>query len=425
MIRDTLNALLRAGDDALAAVRNDPAATVTVQHVRRGAVRMAEHAVVSVRNGPLDRVVVGADTRLVGHAGDRWAGVLDVFARALALRSPTPRTMATWRRHDGEPPALEGPRSFTLRFADDRGALELVAQIFSRSSYESARTSGYDEEVARHYLPRDLSSCPLLERENEVQAALAIAARLELDLSCTIGDDAPIAARGLLLGRQRTAEGTAVVLSLDLDPAQSRDLIGRSVEVRCGLCGRVYAWRSRVVQVGDLPLQRDAALRVIAVPAPRAIEISQRRREFRISPPTALECHIRPAEPPTPLEDEYGFPNRAIPADTLAVALVDLSFSGAGLLGEPGLAEAFAPGDALEFWLHLPGRTDPLRLRAVVRQSAVVLAGRNRRQGRLGLEFQPADEAERRAREAVEHHVMSIERQAACARAAAAERVVV
>lgn len=428
MIKDTLIALLRAGDDALAAMRPGAPAPARVVHTPRCEVRQPHGVVVSVRNGPLDRVFIGADDRLVQSANGRFAAGFDVFAQALASRAPTPRTIVSWRRHeDGAPlPGLEGPRCFALHLGDHRGALDLVTEIFSRGAYEAARTNAYEEEVARHYLPADLAACPTLTRENDVVAALAVASRLELDLCCSFDGAEPLAARGLLLARQRAPEGGAAFLSLDIDePQWSRLEPERPLGVCFGLCGRVFQFRSRVVDVGSVALARDVSMRAVTVAMPRVIEISQRRREFRIAPPATIECRLRPADPPTPDEDEYGFPIRSIPDDAVAVSLVDLSFSGAGLLGEPELLDAFTTGDLLEFWVNLSDRSGPLRLRAAVRQATPVLTGRNRRQGRLGIEFQPANESERRAREIIEHHVMTIERQLACERASAAERFLV
>jgi c-di-GMP-binding flagellar brake protein YcgR len=430
MIKDTLIALVRAGDDALAAVQSGAPAGVRVEHLPGAAIVGPLAVAIGVRNGPFDRAYLSADAQLAATSGNGFANLCEVFTRAFANRSPTPRTMAIWRAlpDDVARPELHGPRCFGLTFADRRGRLTVLTEVFSRGTYETVRASSYEEEVARHYLPANLATRQALERELEVHGALGLAGRLELDLLVTAGDDGaePVSCRGILLARHREQDGGGVVLSLDASE-EARDLLapGRLIGVEFGLRGRVFHWRSRVVRHADVSLVRDAAITALTVATPRAIEVSQRRREFRIAAPEGMVCRIRVTSPTGPqTEDEYGFQVVTMPDDTLAVDVADLSFSGAGLIGEEALARAFPPDSRLEFWLGLPGRGGPLCVQAVVRQSSVVLTGRNRRQGRLGVEFQPCGEAERRAREAIEQHVMSVERQLAFQRALAAERQV-
>jgi c-di-GMP-binding flagellar brake protein YcgR len=430
LIKDTLIALVRAGDDALAAVQSGPPADVRVVHAPGVVVDWPQGVVVGVRNGSLDRVYVGVDPQLAATAGDRFDALCDVFARAIALRSPTARTMAVWRRPkvNAPRPALDGPRCFSLRFRDRRGELYVATEVFSRGVYETVRASGYEEEVARRYLPPDVASCRTLDREMEVGYALALAGRLELDLSVEAGGEGAdrLACRGVLLARHREQDGGGVVLSLDADEDAWRQLSpARMVDVCFGLRGRVFHWRSRVVRHGTVNLVRDAVLPAVTLATPRAIEIRQRRREFRIALPASVNCRVRMPSSEAPTEDSLGFQVLEMPADGAAVEVLDLSFSGAGLLGGEGLPAAFPVGALLEFWIVLPGGGGPLRLGAVVRQASVILTGRNQRQGRLGVEFQPCDEAERRARGAIEHHVMSAERQLAFQRAVAAESQVV
>ncbi len=430
MIKETLIALVRAGDDALAALHGGPPAEVCVMHAPSIVADWPLGVVVGVRNGSLDRVHVGIDPQLAAMDGDRLANICEVFTRALASRSPTARTMTAWRflPPDAAPPVLTGPRCFAIRFQDRRGALHVAAHVFSRGTYEAARASGYDEEVARSYLPHDFASRRTLAREVEVNSALALAGRLELDLTVESGSDSEdrLACRGVLLARHREQDGGGIVLSLDADaPGWERLPPGRQVEVCFGLRGRVFRWQSRVVRHETVNLVRDATLAVAVLSAPPAIDVSQRRREFRIAPPAGLDCRVRPVSPGASCEEAIDFPVLPMPDDGIVVEVLDLSFSGAGLLGGEDLPAAFPTGSSLEFWVGLPGRDDPLRLRAVVRQASVVLTGRNRRQGRLGVEFQPCDEAERRARQAIERHIIAVERQLACQRAVVAERQVV
>jgi hypothetical protein len=428
MIKDTLIALIRAGDDAVAALQAGPPPDVRVLHLPEVAAAWPHSVAVGVRNGPLDRILVGVDARLAQVGADRFASFMEVFARAFAMRSPTPRTMATWRRLPAGAPRtdLNGPRCFAVHFEDARGAMVVATEIFSRGMYEAVRASGYEEELARHYLPLDLTACQTLTGERAVSGALALAGRLELDFCLESAQDrvSRAAARGIMLARRQTPDSNVIDLSLDLDAHGWADLYdSRQVTVSFGLRGRVFHWQSRVLELGTVDLVRDVSLPVVTLEVPRAIEVNQRRREFRIAPPSGIECWIRAATPPTPTEDEFGFKIREVPAGCADVDLVDLSFSGAGLIGAEDLSEAFGTGCPLEFWVGLPGRSTPLRLQAVVRQSGIVLTGRNRRQGRLGIEFQPRDEDERRSREAIEHHVMSLERQMAFERATANERL--
>ncbi len=429
MIKDTLIALVRAGDDALATVQSGPPSEVRVAHVPGVVVDWSPGIVVGVRNGPLDRAYLGAALHLASPARDRLPGLCDVFSRALASRSPTPRTIAAWRDlpTDSPCPDLRGPRCFRLQFRDRRGELQVATEIFSRGAYEIVRASGYEDEVVHHYLPLDLATRTALEREPEVNAALSLAGRLEVDLTVEAGDEGTdrLACRGIVLAKHREQDGGGVVLSLDADADGWRQLaVGRLVDVSFGLRNRVFHWRSRVVRVGTVNLVRDAALPTVTLATPRVIGVCQRRREFRIALPSSVRCRLRLPSPEAPREDACGFEVLEMPADGLEVEVVDLSFSGAGLLGTEDLPVVYPTGTRLEFWAVLPGQRDPLRLDAVVRQAALILTGRNRRQGRLGVEFQPTDEAQRRAREAIEHHVMSLERQVAFQRAVAAERQV-
>ncbi len=430
MIKDTLIALVRAGDDALAAVQSGPPAAVRVSHVPGVTVDWPHGVVVGVRNGSLDRAYLGVGPDLASSAGARLGNLCEVFSRALASRSPTPRTMAAWRDLPGDAarPELSGPRCFHLHFSGRRGELHVATEIFSRGAYETARASAYEEEVVRHYLPLDLGSRSALDRDLEVNAALSLAGKLELDLNVEAGGDGAerLQCRGILLAKHRDQENGSLVLTLDAGGEGWRQLApGRLVDVSFGLRCRVFHWRSRVVNLGTVNLVRDAAIPAVTLAMPRVIEVRQRRREFRIALPASIICRVRPPLPAVPTEDEYGFQVLEMPADGIEVEVADLSFSGAGLLGGEDLVTTYPTGAVLEFWVVLPGRADPLRLAAAVRQSALVLTGRNRRQGRLGVEFQPSDEAQRRAREAIEHHVMSVERQMAFQRAVAAERQVV
>jgi c-di-GMP-binding flagellar brake protein YcgR len=429
MIKDTLIALVRAGDDALTAVQCGPPAKVRVMHAPGVVADWSPGVVVDVRNGSLDRVHVGIDPKLTATAGDRFATLCEVFTRALASRSPTARTMAAWRYLPTDAPRsmFNGPRCYCLRFQDRRGELRVATEIFSRGIYEIVRASGYEEDVARRYLPLDLGSRETLDGELEVGSALTLAGRLELDLSIEAGGEGAdrLVCRGVLLAKHREQDGGGVVLSLDADEDAWRRLSpGRLIEVSFGLRGRVFHWRSRVIRHGTVNLVRDVGLAALTLATPRAIEVRQRRREFRIALPFSIGCRVRTASSEVPAEEPLGFQILEMPADGVEVEVLDLSFTGAGLLGGEDLPAAFPAGTSLDFWIALPGRSGPLRLRAVVRQASVFLTGRNRRQGRLGLEFQPGNEAERRAREAIEHHVMSAERQLAFQRAVAAEQQV-
>lgn len=421
MIPETLDALIRAGSDALQTTCGLTVTRAHVSLVRQGSLTFPALGELRIRNGTLQKVHLGSDTALVGQLAGRISGGtgsgLEVLAsRVLAnliedMEGRRPRgavenlAVAPVTLH------TRGQRTFGVRLETDAGRLFLLAEVPSKIELEEAKNSEFVAGMVKTYLPRDWIQRQQLQSGAAIDAFLVFARKVEADIYLEVpgGDGAADLRGGVLLGNGSISGRRALKLCVDLaDDDLSAPARGDAVRATVGLEDRSFTFGLEYLGEADHPLSGGASLPCAWFAVPEAIAITQRRRAFRMPLPMPVTAELE-QQGGLNLNSPWGDCERE-PART-AGTVRDLSFAGARLV-LPDAADdpILEPGNRVRCHLHLPGEPRALEINAVIRRVSLSLADRNEWQRDIGLEFQVVDEEDRATVDRIREFVLSVQR---------------
>lgn len=431
MIRETLTAIGAAGRQALQCLGASVEVRTQISQVREWSFAMPHLVLVTVANSPIHQIYVGLSQPLAQALGDpsRQGVLLEEFKQALAARVPAKRPIVTWTvlPPDGRARVLRGVRSFILRQQTKAGNLYLMADVASRCEYESLRQLGWEDELAAQLLPGDLGKVESIDSQIGLARLASYLVRCEHDLELFVpgADDLVHSGRAVLINTSKDQDQTLLWLSLDFDKEQ-RHLLqpGLELEGSFGAAGRLFRFRTRCVGEAGLALDDVAALPCAILQMPSRVHLDQRRRYFRVKPESPLVAllTILPALPDHDLLTQplpQGPAAATVkPVGRLTASIVDLSFSGLGLLleGEPppelglgGRVRMALEGEGLPRSLELSGQV--LRLNRIPR-------GRGRCETSLGVEFAVEGPADQQSAQLLRQYVMAQQRRLLARRSA-------
>jgi len=414
MLCETLTAIAQSGKQALQRAATGPQLRTLVTQVREWSFAMPDLGLITVANSPVHQVYVGLSRPLAAHL-ERQAGgqqaLLEELKTALVARVPARRPIGKWTLlpPDGSPHVLRGVRSFIVRQQTAAGNLYLMADLASRAEFESLREPGWDLALAEQALPPDLARLDVVDRPAVVRRLTSYLQRCEHDLELLVpgaGDHAH-ACNAVIVGRQRTGGDDVFLVSIDLDREARDDLrLGEPIEGAFGAAGRVFRFRTHCRGQEAVDLEGLAALPCLQLEIPDHYALDQRRRYFRVQPqdelPGRLACVPAEAAAATP-------PAADPPRDAVAVAVQDLSFSGAGLVIDGPAPAGLARDGLVHLWLSA-GFARPAVLTGLVRRCETRPLGRGRFQVCLGVEFVVRGPEDRLGTQQVRQYVMAQQR---------------
>lgn len=422
MIPETLDALIRAGSDALQTTCGLTVTRAHVSLVRQGSLTFPSLGELRIRNGTLQKVHVGSDTALVGQLAGRLGGSgsqsgLEVLAnRVLAsliedMEGRRPR--GTVENLAVAPATLHtrGQRTFGIRLETDAGRLFLLAEVPSKFELEEAKNSEFLAGMVKTYLPRDWMQRQHLQSGAAIDAFLVFARKVEADIYLEVpdGGDASGLRGGILLGSGTFNGRRALNLCIDLaDDDMAAPARGDAVRATVGLEDRSFTFSLEYLGEAEHPLSGGAVLPCAWFAVPESIAIIQRRRAFRMPMPMPVTAELERQGGlalGSPWGDGDGPPART------AGTVRDLSFAGARLVLPDGDDDAvLEAGTRVRCHLHLPGEPRALELHAVIRRVTLSLADRNEWQRDIGLEFQVVDDEDRAAVDRIREFVLAVQR---------------
>ncbi len=421
MIRETLTAIGLAGRQALQGLGSRVAVHTQVNQVRDWSFAMPYLGRVTVANSPIHQVYVGFAQPLVKAIGDpaRLGALLETFKQELVVRAPAKRPIGAWEMlpPDAAPRVLRGVRSFILRQQTAAGNLYLMADLASRGEFETLRESGWEDELAARLLPRDVAKLETVDDPLAIDRIGTYLARFEHDLELLVpaADGTVRSANGVLLQLGKLDDRAVMRLSLDVDrELRERLQPGLEIEGSFGAAGRVFRFRTRCAGYSLLPLEGLADLPCGLFEMPSRFALDQRRRYFRIELDQVMmaELGVLPMLEPHDEEAElFTGPVSRAPLDVLPARILDLSFSGVGLMLPDRPPPALTVGGHVHLRLSGDGLGGSIELSGVVRRLAVQPCGRGRYETHLGVEFMIDGNADRHGTQQVRQYVMAQQRQ--------------
>jgi c-di-GMP-binding flagellar brake protein YcgR len=422
MIPETIDALIRAGADAL---QTTCGLTVTAAHVslvQQGSLTFPSLGELRIRNGALQKVNLGCDTVLVGQLADRngaagrRSGIEVLAARVLSnlieeMEGRRPR--GTVENLAVAPITLftRGRRTFGIRLETHAGRLFMMAEIPSKIELEAAKNSDFISGMIGTYMPRDWVTRERLQSGGVIDNFLVFVRKVEADLYLEAPDSCDeVGMHGAILLGAGTMDGCrALKLCVDLaDTDLTTPSRGDTFRATVGLEDRSFSFDLSYLGEADQPLTAGARLPCAWFAVPDNIAISQRRRSFRLPPPefvmAELECVAGVC-----LDSPWGDREQTRPRSNGQVK--DLSFDGARIvLPQSADDPALELGNRVRCHLHLPGEEQPLVISALIRRVTLSLADRNEWQRDVGLEFQVTGSADRAAANRIREFVLDIQR---------------
>jgi len=422
MIPETLDALIRAGSDALQTTCGLTVTSAHVSLVHQGSLTFPALGELRIRNGTLQKVNLGCDTALVGQLAGRaggtnsQSGIEVLAARVLSslmeeMEGRRPRGMV--ENVAATPITLytRGQRTFGIRLETDAGRLFLLAEIPSKVELEEAKNSDFITGIIETYLPRDWATRERLQSGGVIDNFLVFVRKVEADLYLEVPDSGDAAGvRGaILLGAGMMDGCRALKLCVDLSdtdlPSPTR---GDTIRATVGLEDRSFSFGLSYLGEAGHPLTGGAGLPCAWFAVPDSITICQRRRSFRLPPlePVAAEIECMAGmRLDSPWGDRDQGPRRS------RGRVKDLSFDGARIVLPQSVDDpVLEPGNRIRCRLHLPGEDQPVVVSALIRRVSLSLADRNEWQRDVGLEFQVTGADDRAAVARIREFVLAIQR---------------
>jgi len=418
-LTDILSDLDLAGGGALADMCLQPVTDRRLTLVPRGELAFPAVARLKLRGDALQTVHLGCDSRLARFMADRDAAArggecaVETLARAVLANLSAGSRGGRVEMPGGPPSALHarGIRTFQLSFECPAGRLMLLAEVPSRTEVEEALASDFLERMADRHLPRGWAAKEAVDGPRDVDSCLEFLVRVEGDLHLEVpaGGDLATVHTGLLLGTCELEGRRGLVVCVDLaDPDHGEPAVGARVQVSAGVGDRSLEFGLPHLGLAVWPLAGGMELPCAVFGMPRTLQVRQRRKAFRVAVAAPVTVELIDHDG-SALASPWSDAHPHAPATTGRLA--DLSFTGARIVADPGVAgTTFAVGGRLTCRMRFAGREAPVSLQAQVRRSTAGTGERDRLQEEIGVEFLVTDDADREALEFVREYVLQVQR---------------
>lgn len=421
MFLENIKLLVKAGTEALLSVCQLSVKQVSVSQVRRGQITFPSMAHVKFQGGTLQGVRLGGDTPFTNHLAqvvdneDLKTGVekltqifLDDAVKAMPGRFPRgeiadlglgPRTVYT-----------RGTRSFGIKFVTDLGQMFLLVEVPSMVELEIAKASDFLPGMISTYLPGNWLNRQEISGKAEIDSFLVFVRKVEADVNLEFtGDEEQVDTRNGQLIEQCNFEGKrALRINQNLDHGPIMNLTkGQIVPSFVGVSDRSLEIDLQFLGTEEFDAGGGVSLQTALFAIPENIRVTQRRRAFRIDLLSTV-----PVEMET-IDDEctttVWFGDEKLGTGTPG-QLVDLSFSGARIIGSDELCATFPKNSRVRLRLFFPDSIKPLQILGIVRRATSKLVDRETYQDELGIEFVISPDIDRHSMNAIRQYVLQEQR---------------
>lgn len=422
MLLENLKLLVNAGSDALMATCQLAVEDVTVNQVRQGQITFPGMARLKFQNGTLESVLLGGDTMLCGHLAEKVSGnqgqsgiqqLAEAFlAQALeTMEGRYPRGVVESLEVGPRTVQTRGIRTFGIKLRTGIGQLFILAEVPSRIEYEQAKSSDYVAGMLSTYLPSGWNSRESIDSSGLIDSFLVLLRKTETDVHVEIpmADGSPEDRNGILIEQCSYGKERALRVNLNLEHGPASLLNpGDEVVGFVGLADRSVEMSLTYLGGEAYPVAGGATLATALFSFPKVLTIGQRRRAFRIDLHHALPVEVMTVD--VNADTALWFAHADNTAGS-AGKLVDLSFSGARIIGESEeFSGAFPPNAMIRCRIYFPDEPQPLSVLGMVRRCDTKLVDRQTYQDELGVEFVISPEADRDALEKVRQYVLKEQR---------------
>lgn len=417
-LMDMINDLDLAGGNALSNLTLEPVTSRRISVVRRGGLAFPAVACLKLRGDALQMVHIGCDSRLASHLAERDVAsqgepaIIDLAQGILDQLSFGVRGGKV--EMPAGPPAMlyaRGVRTFEMAFDCAAGKLFLLAEVPSRAEIESALGSDYLERMEEIHLPRRWSANEVIEDSGEVDHCLEFLMKVEGDFFLEIPADGDLATihTGILLETSTWNDQPALKFCTDLsDAPEGAPQAGDLVQASAGVGDRSLEFTLRYLGSETISAAGGMELPCAVFALPRAIEVHQRRKAFRVSVASPVTVEMNDYDG-NALECPWSDAHPAAPATVGRLA--DLSFSGARIVADrDDLGMNFAVGSRLFCRMHFAEREEDIRVLGIVRRSTTGGGDRHPLQEEIGIEFLIAHDSDREAMEFIRQYVLQVQR---------------
>jgi c-di-GMP-binding flagellar brake protein YcgR len=422
MFLETLKLLVHAGEDALMTTCQLPVEKVTVSQLRRGQITFPAMANLVFQGGTLQSVRLGSDSQLCRHLSELpqdhklRSGIEQLAGRFLSqaleeMESRFPRGHIDDLEIGPRTIFTRGTRSFGIKFQTSLGQLFLLADIPSRLELEHAKGSDLVQGMMSTYLPGDWTGRDSLGGRSEIDSLLVFLRKVEADLYLEIPTEGDhLATRtGLVLEQCTFADQRALRVNLNVEMGAASGLVpGQRLVGYVGLQDRSLEMELTYLGAEQHSVAEGADLPTALFAIPEGVRVSQRRRAFRIDLLSTVPVEIETVDEDSTATVWFGDEELGSGVEG---RLVDLSFSGARIIGDHGdFCPAFPEGTRVRCRLFFPEEPQPLQVLGIVRRSSTKLVDRDSYQDELGVEFLVSPEIDRHSLDVIRQYVLKEQR---------------
>jgi len=421
MFLETINLLVKAGTEALLSTCHLTVRQVSISQVRRGQITFPALAQVDFQGGTLQSARLGGDTLFSGHLAEivddvnHQSGVeklAESFLKHAVKEMPERNPRGTIARLDVGPSTVytRGNRSFGIKFVTDLGQMFLLVEVPSKLELELAKGSEFLPGMVSTYLPGNWLSRQELTSKGEIDSFLVFMRKAEADVNLEFAlDTGQIDTRyGLLVEQCAWEDQRALRINQNLEYGPLAKLAkGEVVTTFVGLSDRSLEMDLEFLGTEQYRLPCGAELSTALFAIPEIIRVAQRRRAFRIDLVSSLPVELEAVD--EDCTSTMWFGDETLGSGT-AGHLVDLSFSGARIIGGENLCASFPENSRIRVRIFFPDAPQPLQVLGLVRRASSKLVDRESYQDELGVEFLITPEIDRNSMEAIRQYVLQEQR---------------
>lgn len=424
MLLENLKLLVNAGTDALMTTCGLAVEDVSISQVRQGQLTFPGMAKIKYQGGTLQSLRLGGDSMMCGNLAEQLDPVQGQSGIAKLAQTFLAQTLDEMegRFPRGEVVDLEvgprtvntrGIRSFGLKYRTQIGQLFVLVEVPSRTEYELAKGSEYLTSMTETYLPKNWFSREKLSSSGDLDSFLVFLRKTEGDVFVEIPlDESKQDTRnGVLLEQSSVGSRRAMRINLNLENGPASLLQpGDFVTCYVGVSDRSVEMDLEYLGDEEFMVAQGSTLNTALFSLPHELRIVQRRRAFRIdllqTVPVEVEAVEENAENPIWMSD-------IDPGPGAAGKMVDLSFSGARIIGDTHeFSGLFPEGSMVRCRVYFPDETGPVTILGLVRRSNAKLVDRETYLDELGIEFLATPEVDRESLDKVRQIVLKEQRSA-------------
>lgn len=417
MLLETLNALNRAGIDALRATAGLSVKDREISLVREGEQVYPSLVTVRIKGSSLQMVHLGCDAELAASLATSKNKFLDDLAEDFLtqllghLDDRNPR--GSVENSSSAPATLHtrGVRTFQFRLDTAGGSLFLLTEAPSRTEMAIVKRSDYLASMESIYLPEQWRSAQGMEETREIDDLLSFLQKTEADIyfETPAGDGTSTINSGILIEQGRGDDGPFLKCIVDFsDPALGVPTPGIDMTASVGIGDRSIEFGLKYLGPATHEAGAGGIIPCALFSLPQSVTIGQRRRTFRVPVSQAIEVELESAmghRETSPRGDGTNCP------EVIRGTLADLSFSGARIIAEHSeLCSSFPRGHRVVCRLLFPEVDQPLKVMGIIRRSTAGPADRNQWQDELGLEFLISPDCDRTALDYIRQFVLQMQR---------------